>query len=195
MTLSFVKLLLTGLLSGALVMTVALALGEALAGGICCAACIAMAFLFPPAAILLALIGVLAVMLAAGRKRSEAGGGRATDDGHGSVRSGTRYSVVCLRGPLAGVARDLSPARPRLELGRDRSRCDLVFPEGTKGVSGHHCSIYLENGSVYLEDDSSYGCFLLETMQRLPKNVPVRLAPGAVILLATDEIALQVNIF
>lgn len=60
--------------------------------------------------------------------------------------------------PLAGKS---YPAGREQTIGRDGSRCDIVFPVETKGVSAKHCKISpAEEGIVLSDLGSTYGTFL-----------------------------------
>ncbi|MDE5894131.1 MAG: trypsin-like peptidase domain-containing protein, partial [Acetatifactor sp.] len=49
----------------------------------------------------------------------------------------------------------------RIRIGRDPSRNDLVYPQGSQGISGVHCEIHIREGKLYLCDmGSTYGTFL-----------------------------------
>lgn len=52
------------------------------------------------------------------------------------------------------------------KIGRDASRCEIVYPVDYKGISGLHCSLEVTPEGVRLSDcNSSYGTFLNETEQ------------------------------
>ncbi|MBQ7308655.1 MAG: trypsin-like peptidase domain-containing protein [Clostridia bacterium] len=66
--------------------------------------------------------------------------------------------IVVQSGRLAGSRYRLTD---RIAIGRDPSRCHIVFPADTPGVSGLHCELFVQNGAVYLRDcNSSYGTYL-----------------------------------
>ena len=66
--------------------------------------------------------------------------------------------IVAQSGRLAGSRYRLTD---RIAIGRDPSRCHIVFPADTPGVSGLHCELFVQNGAVYLRDcNSSYGTYL-----------------------------------
>ena len=67
-----------------------------------------------------------------------------------------------------------------LMIGRDAANCNIVYREGTAGVSGRHCTVEWkpETGEFYVTDlKSTYGTFLMNG-QRLQPNVPYRLKAG-----------------
>lgn len=52
-------------------------------------------------------------------------------------------------------------AEKALIFGRKQGQCNVVFPNGTKGVSGLHCKVKWENGRVWIKDlGSTYGTWL-----------------------------------
>ncbi len=75
-----------------------------------------------------------------------------------------------------GAAYPVSPNG--ILIGRDPSVCQVVYQEGTAGVSGRHCSVSF-NGGVFQVTDlgSTYGTYLLNGT-RLQPNVPVSLKSG-----------------
>lgn len=65
-------------------------------------------------------------------------------------------------------------------IGRDPANCKLVYAEGTKGVSGRHCSISYDasTGEFIITDlRSTYGTFLMNG-QKLNADVPYRIKSG-----------------
>ena len=73
--------------------------------------------------------------------------------------SDARFVIVAgSASPLAGTS---YPAGREQTIGRDGSRCDIVFPVETKGVSAKHCKISpAEEGIVLSDLGSTYGTFL-----------------------------------
>lgn len=66
----------------------------------------------------------------------------------------------------------------QVRIGRDPGANDLVYPDGTPGISGHHCVVALTGGQLTLTDlGSSYGTFLANG-QKLVPNQSVTLRPG-----------------
>lgn len=83
---------------------------------------------------------------------------------------------------VQGVTGAFSGKRFRVEghtvLGRDVTRCKLVFPEHCNKVSRVHCELWVEGGCVMLKDlGSSHGTFL-ENGVKLQPNVAVQLRTG-----------------
>lgn len=74
-----------------------------------------------------------------------------------------------------------------VRIGRDPSRNDLVFPNGTQGISGVHCILIAKDGVLYLQDlGSTYGTFV-NGGQRLAPNQPVVLRAGDRFSLGSDR--------
>ena len=73
-----------------------------------------------------------------------------------------------------------------IRIGRDASRCDLVYPDGTQGISGAHCVVYSENGKLYINDlGSTYGSFV--SGRKLSPNQPAELKLGDRIALGSER--------
>ncbi len=83
-------------------------------------------------------------------------------------------------------------ALPRqLRIGRDPQRNDLVYPAGTQGISGIHCVLLVENGTVYIKDlGSTYGTFV--GGRRLAANETVPLRVGDRFSLGSDRETFQI---
>ena len=84
---------------------------------------------------------------------------------------------------VQGVTGAFAGKRFRIErhtvLGRDVTRCQLVFPEHCTKVSRAHCELWVEGGAVMLKDlGSTHGTFL-ESGAKLQPNVPVRMNIGS----------------
>lgn len=65
-------------------------------------------------------------------------------------------------------------------IGRNSAGCEIVYKEGTPGVSGKHCTVCYDsgNGQFTVTDlGSSYGTFLSNGMKLTP-NTPVNLKSG-----------------
>ncbi len=80
----------------------------------------------------------------------------------------------------------------QVRIGRNPAQNDLVYPAGTKGVSGAHCTLLVENGRVLLKDlGSTYGTFLQDG-RRIAANQPVELRPGESFYLASPQEKFQI---
>lgn len=74
-----------------------------------------------------------------------------------------------------------------VKLGRNAQANQLVYPEGTKGVSGVHCQVYAVNGQVYIMDlGSTYGTFTGDG-KKLMANQPTPLMKGEKFYLGSPE--------
>lgn len=75
----------------------------------------------------------------------------------------------------------------QVRIGRDPAANDLVYPDGTPGISGRHCVVTLSGGQAALTDlGSSYGTFLAGG-QKLVPNQPVPLRLGDRFYLGTEK--------
>lgn len=89
-------------------------------------------------------------------------------------------TLLCMQGVYAG---NTFPIHAGLSIGRDPSRCQIVFPESTPGISSLHCTLRTESGRTLVTDcGSSYGTFV--NGERLVPNVPHDLHVGEIISLA-----------
>lgn len=92
--------------------------------------------------------------------------------------------IQCVSGAFAGKRFALSP---QVRMGRDPTKNDLVFPDGTQGVSGVHCVLIYDSaaGSLYIKDlGSTFGTFVnggkrLAPSQAMPLNVGDRFSLGS----------------
>lgn len=81
-------------------------------------------------------------------------------------------------------------------IGTSQTECQVVFRQGTPGVSRRHCSITWDgaSGDFILTDlGSSFGTFL-ENNQRLSQGVPYRLRAGDRFYLGAAENLMSVNV-
>jgi hypothetical protein len=78
------------------------------------------------------------------------------------------------------------PINDRIAIGRDSSRCSIVFEPNTNGVSGFHCEIVrVGNGLQLIDRGSTYGTFLNGT--KLQVNVPADLRVGSSFYLGAER--------
>lgn len=69
--------------------------------------------------------------------------------------------VIRLQGTGGHFAGRRFAVNGRIRIGRDPSRNDLVYPQGSQGISGVHCEIHIREGKLYLCDmGSTYGTYL-----------------------------------
>lgn len=70
--------------------------------------------------------------------------------------------------------------------------CDIIYPADAPGVSGHHCQVYVENGTAYVKDlGSSHGTFV--DGRRLSANQPAVLRVGTTVQLGSPRECFQVE--
>ena len=101
-----------------------------------------------------------------------------------------KYYLMCTAGPLAGKKFGISN---RAVIGRDRSRCNVVFPVNQPGVSGKHCEVRVSGGTMTLCDcGSSYGTFLSDGTKLTP-NEPVIIRSGSSFWLGSKDNAFTVK--
>ena len=102
----------------------------------------------------------------------------------------SKYYLMCTAGPLAGKKFGVSN---RAVIGRDRSRCNVVFPINQPGVSGKHCEVRVSGGTMTLCDcGSSYGTFLSDGTKLTP-NEPVIIRSGSSFWLGSKDNAFTVK--
>jgi pSer/pThr/pTyr-binding forkhead associated (FHA) protein len=71
-------------------------------------------------------------------------------------------------------------------IGRDKSKCSVVFPDQTPGVSGVHCKISFDGKNATITDlQSSYGTFV--DGKKLMPNSATQLHRGLVIMLGSKH--------
>ena len=92
--------------------------------------------------------------------------------------------IQCESGIFAGRRFELSG---QVRMGRDPARNDLIFPEGTQGISGVHCVVAVQDGHVQLKDlGSTYGTFLRDG-RRVAPGQAVELQVGDGFSLGSDR--------
>ena len=95
-----------------------------------------------------------------------------------------RPRLQCKAGAFVGKRFSLENS---VRIGRDPSKNDLVFPQNTQGVSGVHCVLMVDRGTVWLKDlGSTYGTFL-EGDNRLAASQSTRLAVGQKFWLGSEN--------
>ncbi len=103
--------------------------------------------------------------------------GQADPNDSGMRIQGTKGVFVNRRFSISGV----------VKLGRNSQANQLVYPEGTKGVSGVHCQVYAVGGQVYIMDlGSTYGTFTGDG-KKLMANQPTPLMKGERFYLGSPE--------
>lgn len=96
------------------------------------------------------------------------------NDGYETVSLKSVLKATCARGPIAGT----SAVGEVIYIGRDPQLCQLVFPDGTPGVSKVHCMLHTDGRSIEVCDlGSRYGTFLANRA-RLTPNEKILLMNG-----------------
>lgn len=96
------------------------------------------------------------------------------------------FRIQGVSGALEGK-RFLLPAGSPVTLGRDPKQCGVVFPPNTPGVSGKHCTVWAEQGRVYVKDlGSTHGTYLSQGSKLVPGQA-MALAPGESFYLGSPQ--------
>lgn len=93
------------------------------------------------------------------------------DAAHGEQNAEAAWKLVGTNGALKGKSFILGA---KTAIGRNE-RCDIIYPAGTRGVSGEHCIVYFDGTQVRVSDArSSYGTYI--DHEQLPPGslVPMR---------------------
>lgn len=134
------------------------------------------------AAVAVAAIAVVVVVLV--RKKGPAREPAATPVSGPGPGPAQEYRIQGHSGAFAGRRFAING---QVRIGRDPGGNDLVYPDGTPGISGRHCVISLSGGQVTLTDlGSSYGTFL-SGGQKLTPNQPVTLRVGDRFCLGSEK--------
>lgn len=91
--------------------------------------------------------------------------------------------LECVKGCYAGRK---MPVRGELYLGVDGSKCDIVYPRGTPGISRVHLRIWPEEGRLMVMDmASTYGTWL--GGKKMTPGLAYHLAPGSYVYLGGGQ--------
>lgn len=116
-----------------------------------------------------------------------------TEPSRGAIPAGgavEEWRLQCQSGAFAGRRFAING---QLRIGRDPARNDLVYPGSTQGISGAHCVLRLQGGTLWLEDlGSSYGTFLADGRKLAPRQ-PVQLRKGDSFYLASQRELFQIT--
>ncbi len=114
------------------------------------------------------------------RKKSSAGGSQAVITPTNS-RVISEPQILCTAGFFQN---NTFKVRESVAMGRDPSKCQIVFPKDTPGISSLHCELKAEDRALILTDkQSSYGTFL-QNGTRLVPHQPYTLHSGESFYLA-----------
>lgn len=101
--------------------------------------------------------------------------------GTGATDSGLR-----LQGTGGNFAGRRFAVSGRIRIGRDPSRNELVYPQGSQGISGVHCEIHIREGKLYLCDmGSTYGTYLRG--KKIPARQEIELQAGDTFCLGSPQ--------
>ena len=98
--------------------------------------------------------------------------------GGSPANAGKKPVLRGVTGKYSGKSFELGSTR--ITLGRDQSRCNVVFDANAPGISSNHCTVYYDavNDCFVLTDNgSSYGTFL-GNGKKLSANVSEKLSAG-----------------
>jgi len=99
------------------------------------------------------------------------------------------FTIRCVSGMFEG---NEFTVEDTILFGRDAVTCNIVYPDGTPGISTLHCKLMVsENGLTIMDLDSSYGTFLGDGTRLAPYQ-PFSLQSGDSFYLATRENAFTV---
>lgn len=95
------------------------------------------------------------------------------------------YRLQGVSGALEGRRIMIRKDAP-LTIGRNAEVCNVSYPAATAGVSGKHCQVWYDHGSVWIKDlGSSHGTFLSAGV-RLSAGQAVQIKPGEQISLGSQ---------
>jgi hypothetical protein len=152
-----------------------------------------MLYAFAPLGILLLVIAI--VLFATSGKAKPAAAAAGAAGGAAAAAGAVPNKRPVLRGVSGKYAGQKFELRSRLTIGRDSAQCNIVFPEGTPGVSANHCSVYYDaNADCFMLTDngSSYGTFLGNGRKRTATG-PEKLYVGDTVYLADTAIRFVVS--
>jgi len=80
--------------------------------------------------------------------------------------------LQCISGPLKGK---VFPLQGLIQMGRDPHKCQIVFPEDTKGISRVHCSVAFDGKRhvTVCDENSSYGTLVDGQRITSGKTIPL----------------------
>lgn len=136
------------------------------------------------------VVVVVVILLLSRKKRAGQPAGMAYGPAVPAGGGMEEWRLQCTSGAFAGRRFAING---QLRIGRDPNRNDLVYPGATQGISGAHCVLRLQGGTLWLEDlGSSYGTFL-STGQKLAQGQPVQLRKGDCFYLASQREMFQIT--
>lgn len=122
-----------------------------------------------------AVIAVIAIVVVVQVRKGRPAPQPAVIPVSGPAPGGTELRIQGQSGAFAGRRFAING---QVRIGRDPAANDLVYPDGTPGISGRHCVVTLAGGQAMLTDlGSSYGTFLAGG-RKLAPNQPTPLRIG-----------------
>lgn len=108
---------------------------------------------------------------------------------------GKGISLYCGNASGKGMVRK-SDGAPII-VGRDRTVCNLCYPDQTRGVSRRHCRVFYYGSDWYVQDiGSSYGTYVRgkgsASVKKLSKGESLKLSQGDRIYLGSEKVFLTV---
>ena len=106
---------------------------------------------------------------------------------------GKKPVLLGTTGRYAGQRFDLTR---QVSIGRDATRCNVIFDAGVPGVSGWHCSVFYDPARsrfMLTDHGSTYGTFLGDG-QKLAPNVPAYLGVGETFSLGDKGVSFVVGL-
>lgn len=135
-----------------------------------------------PVIIAAVVIAAAVAVFAITKKKGKKGGSKPSVDKTVAVSEELR--LQCQSGTFAGQRFAINGT---MRIGRDPSRNDLVFPANTQGISGVHCVLKQEGGSLFITDlGSTYGTVVMSN-RKLQPNQPVMLRVGDTFCLGSER--------
>ena len=134
------------------------------------------------AAAVLLIVAIVVFGVVSGKKKSPVAvvdpqGTRSLVVSSGSLRKDSNYSLI--------------PGKVFL-IGTDGTKCNLVYPKGTPGVSRVHCSVTFDGRTVMVKDEnSSYGVYI--DQQKLQNGQPTVLHRGHKLCLGSQKESLTLR--
>ncbi|MCM1039014.1 MAG: trypsin-like peptidase domain-containing protein [Ruminococcus sp.] len=135
---------------------------------------------------LLVLLIIVAVVIILSKKKKKSAASSVLSPTTGvSSTDDTGYRLQGVAGSMEGRRFMIRKNTP-LTFGRNAEACNVAFPAATAGVSGKHCQVWYDNGTVWIKDlGSSHGTFLM-TGKKLAAGQAMQIRPGERFSLGSD---------
>lgn len=119
------------------------------------------------------------------KKKEKDNTGKGTEQANNTVNT-----LIGVGGEHAGL---VIPIDEPIVFGRDKNRCNMMFPSTAQGISSLHCQISKINGKIEVTDlGSTYGTFL-DNGTKLTPHVPHQLMPGQGFYLADRKYSYRIQ--